>query len=193
MKIPKRMSSGRYIDLSSLTEDDLFLEDIIPAINYIYRFTGHHDRNPPLTVAQHSMLCLRLAEKAGESPDVKLATLTHDFAEAYVGDVATPLKKMLGKHWIRIAKPIEEMVNNKFSPSGNDPEVHERVKIYDTMSLDIERRCMWNQRGKDNWPTPNKNVGTLEDKYKLFKDVKDYGKNPPLYNLWKDLWEECYG
>lgn len=196
MKYPKRLSSGEYIDLSDIKRENVTLENIVPALQYIFRFTGHHADNPPLTVAQHSLLTMRLAEEKKEHPVVQLCCLTHDFAEAFIGDVATPLKRYMGDAWYKLATPIEYMVNDVFSPEGNDPEMHERVKKYDSAALDIERRVMWlNQRGKKYWPTPLFDYGTLQEKAKMFVDVQRYGFNTPVVanycRLMKELDREC--
>lgn len=174
------MSSGRYINLSDMKKEDIILGDIETSINHIFRFTGHWDKNRPLTVGQHSIMCMRLAEEHGECNDVQLACLTHDFAEAYIGDVSTPLKKIMGNYWKEFAEPIEHLVNEVVSPVGNNPEVKEIVKFYDLMALDIERRCMWNNKGKDKWPDIPMQYGRQRDKEKMFFDVQRYGLNTPV-------------
>lgn len=180
MKYPKRMSSGRYIDLSDIKREDIILSDIVTAINHIFRFTGHYDKRKPLTVGQHSLMCMRLAEEAGESSEVQLACLVHDFAEAYVGDVSTPLKRLMGKHWIDFASPIETIVDEVCLPFENTVDMHHVVKMYDLMALDIERRCMWNNRGKDMWPDVPKSYGKHKEMVRVFSDVQGYGFDTPI-------------
>ena len=66
-------------------------------------------------MAQHSWLCLRLAQEFFENEDgLYTKVFIHDFAEAYIGDVASPVKKALGQAWYDFADPIEEAVNRAF-------------------------------------------------------------------------------
>lgn len=165
------MSSGKYIDLENLKEEDLEIGDVNTALNNIIRFTGHHKDKQPLTVAQHTLLCLTMAEIfEPEDDDLHRAVLVHDFAEAYIGDVATPVKRAMGDRWHSFATPIEQLIEKRFYGSLMGPEMHDRVKLYDLASLDIERRVMWSsQYGKDKWPATPLNVGTLDDKLHLYK------------------------
>lgn len=170
----KRMSTGRYIDLLSFTEEDVDLFDINTALNYTYRFSGHHKDVEPLTVAQHSVLVSNLAKVLfpGEE-DVYRACVVHDFAEAYYGDVTTPVKKMMGDTWKEFTAPIDEAVNKKFHIDEYDNEVWEKMKICDMLALDIERRVMWtSQLGKDKWPElPLNDVFNMQRKRAMFREV----------------------
>lgn len=178
MKTPcwKRMSSGKYIDLNAFTSEDVKVLDIETSLNNILRFNGHHSEVKPLTVAQHSLLCLELARLI-EPEDNELHTwvFCHDFAEAYIGDVATPVKKAMGSIWYNFASPIEATVDRAIMGQTCPAEMHDRVKIYDLCALDIERRVMWSsQYGKDKWPTAPLNLGTVSDKEDLFMSLPDY-------------------
>ena len=187
------MSSGRYIDLMALTSETMEIEDIETSLNYILRFTGHHKDREPLSVAQHSLLCLTMAELfEPDDYELHLAVFTHDFAEAYIGDVASPVKKAIGDRWYSFATPIEEAAEIAFYGSPMDPEMHDRVKTYDLAALDIERRVMWSsQYGKDKWPACPMNVGTIEDKTSLFDAV--CGNYVEVKDIWKGLYKEVLG
>lgn len=189
----KRLSSGKYVDLNNLQAENLDVKDIETALGGINRFTGHFKDVPPLNVAEHSMLCLQMG-RIFEPDDLELhlALLTHDFAEAYIGDVASPVKQVLGDRWYNFATPIEELVELTFYGSYMDPEMHSRVKIYDLASLDIERRVMWSsQYGKDKWPACPLNVGTLEDKQNMFEWAARGDHN--IEYEWIKLYKEVVG
>ena len=153
----KRLSSGKYIDLNALSEDDVDIKDINTALNNTIRFNGHYKDVKPLTVAQHTDLCVRIAEKIYHGNwDIHLAVLIHDWPEAYYGDIATPFKKILGEAYRDIVRPIDDAVEKKFwyKDIAITDEMHESVKVCDLLSLDFERRTMWSsQFGKDKWPT----------------------------------------
>lgn len=178
VKLPawKRVSSGKYVDLNNLTSFDIKLSDIETSLNNITRFTGHYKNLPPLTVAQHSFLCLMLAqEEEPENYELQIRTFIHDFAEAYIGDVATPVKKVMGQAWKDFSKPIEKIVEETFLPQPCSIAMREQVKIYDALSLDIERRSMWrDQTGKDKWPKLSVPASTpLADKQELFRSAAE--------------------
>lgn len=80
--------TGKLIDLSNFREEDVRLPDISHALSIINRFTGHS--KVPYSVAQHSVMVSRITE-----PEYALWGLMHDASEAYLGDVATPLKNLL--------------------------------------------------------------------------------------------------
>jgi 5'-deoxynucleotidase YfbR-like HD superfamily hydrolase len=184
MKYPKRVSSGRYVDLGDFSEEDVQVRDILPALSQMKRFTGHYRNNEPLSVAQHSIMTAMIAEDNGEPVDVVWACLCHDFAEAYIGDVASPIKWFLGNKWYKFAEPIEKAVAKAVCPPLLDKHMHPVVKVYDSASLDIERRMMWSdQRGKALWPTPLLDIGTLADKRDYWNRVQ-WEKDLPILESW---------
>ena len=189
VKIPawKRMSSGRYLDLNNLKPEDLDIGDINTSLNHIFRFNGHYSEYKPLTVAQHSLLCLKLAEKA-EPEDYKLHlyTFIHDFAEAYIGDVSSPVKWALGNAWYDFARPIEATVEKHFAGELAEEDIHNLVKIFDLASLDLERRVMWrSQYGKDKWPEGTIHTGNLKEKVHLFQLISDHDVD--VESVWRRL------
>ncbi len=173
----KRMSSGKYLDLNCLLPEDILLSDIETSLNNQVRFGGHWKDMPPLTVAQHSYLCLEMA-RMFEPDDYELhrEVFMHDFEECYVGDIVTPVKRMLGSEWSKFLDPIKRAVRHSlFEEELIDPEMEIHVKAYDIASLDIERRVMWSSTyGKDKWPACPLNVGTYQDKLDLFNSVPEY-------------------
>lgn len=171
MKLPKRVSSGRYVDLNALSVDDIDINDINTALNYLYRFTGHHKDVEPLTVAQHTKLTIILTEHLYPGDvALKFDCLLHDMPEAYYGDVATPLKNKFGNTYKDYVRTIDAVVYKKLwlleeSPSLVDEELYKKRKICDGISLDIERRIMWkDQRGKDLWPEVDSPFSMKENK-----------------------------
>lgn len=188
----KRVTSGKYVDLLDFKPEDVNLLDIETALNRIVRFTGHGEIQP-LTVAQHSWLCWQLASRDHPTDyELQLAVLLHDAAEAYIGDVATPVKKALGSGWYDFAGPIERAVEQALLPAytEDDEVLKAKVKYYDAMSLDIERRALWkNQRGKDKWPSFSSS-DNLSRKLELFQNaqfISWVGLEAITLDLWAEL------
>jgi 5'-deoxynucleotidase YfbR-like HD superfamily hydrolase len=176
MIAPKRVSSGKYLDLAKLTVEDVDIHDINQSLNYLYRFTGHHKDKEPLTVAQHTRLCMILARDLfWDDPVVEFDCLLHDMPEAYYGDIATPLKKRFGDTYRNYAQDIDDLVYMKLWCLDDEftPDVENKRKICDGLALDIERRNMWrDQRGKDKWPEVEARGLSLKDKEELFDLVQ---------------------
>lgn len=63
------------------------LEEIVMALANITRFNGHID----ISVLEHSLRLSLLAERHGQPVDVQFALLVHDFHEAYIGDITSPI------------------------------------------------------------------------------------------------------
>lgn len=90
--------TGKLIDLLAFSEADVRLPDISHSLSILNRFTGHS--LAPYSVAQHSVLVSRLCPE-----EHALWGLLHDASEAYLGDVATPLKHALPEY-----RALEERV-----------------------------------------------------------------------------------
>ena len=185
----KRLSSGKYIDLNDFSEVDVDIKDINTALNQTIRFNGHWKDEEPLTVAQHTDLCLRIAEKIFHGNwDIHLAVLIHDWPEAYYGDIATPVKKALGQGFKDWSKPIDDAVESKFWHKDTyvTQDTHDCVKVCDLLSLDMERRTMWSsQFGKDKWPTTPDFMDMSVSVKKNFFDLsakKDFVDMEEMYN-----------
>lgn len=81
-----RTLSGRWISLETLTPADISLDEIAHALSMQCRFNGHTPRF--YSVAEHSV------DVSRRLPDAyKRWGLLHDAAEAYLGDMISPVKK----------------------------------------------------------------------------------------------------
>jgi hypothetical protein len=72
---------------------DICIEDIAYALANTNRWGSH--ANPQITVAQHSIMVSEALMRNGASQMIQLQGLFHDAAEAYLGDVPTPIKAQL--------------------------------------------------------------------------------------------------
>jgi len=78
--------TGRLVDPFDLKPQDISLQDIAWSLANKVRFTGHCV--VPYTVAEHSIIVSGMVP-----PEDALWGLLHDAAEAYISDIAKPLKK----------------------------------------------------------------------------------------------------
>ena len=129
---------GRTLDLFNPDPNEIRIEEIANALSKICRFGGqcYHI----YSVAQHSIASASTAYVATEDPELTLAVLMHDSAEAYCGDIITPIKRYLGDVYTDIEKSIETAIGKKFDIDFN--KFKKEIKIYDNISYDKEKSFM---------------------------------------------------
>ncbi|KKN64872.1 hypothetical protein LCGC14_0487060 [marine sediment metagenome] len=99
--------TGKLIDLEDVKAEDICLVDIAHALSNICRYNGHVISF--YSVAEHCVLL----SKAEGMPGTPSARLLHDASEAYVGDVARPLKALL-PNYRRLEDQIHKVIAEKY-------------------------------------------------------------------------------
>lgn len=123
--------TGKLVDLANFTEGDVRLLDISHALSCINRYTGH--TITPYSVAQHSVMVSKLCE-----PQDALWGLLHDASEAYLGDVARPLKALL-PDYVELEQHVQKTIGRHFGMSWPMPK---SVKVADNRALIAEKRAL---------------------------------------------------
>jgi hypothetical protein len=122
------------IDLLDPQPEDVNIEDIAFALSNLCRFTGHV---PFYSVAQHSVLVYDICKQQCNDKNILKAALLHDAAEAYLGDVSTPLKNAMAVYKA-IEHRMQAVIGQRFGVVL-DP-MHEMIVGADRMALAIEKR-----------------------------------------------------
>lgn len=89
---PRRILTytGRMVDPLAMTAADVCVADIAHALSQKCRFTGH--TVPFFSVAEHCLDVAAAVADNGGTPQEQLWALLHDAGEAYLPDVAAPIK-----------------------------------------------------------------------------------------------------
>jgi len=122
-----RTYSGKKFYVFQPKQKDIVIEDIAHSLSLICRFTGHTE--DLYSVGQHSLLVMELC------PDeLKLEGLTHDFPEAYVTDLATPIKRQMPNYRV-IEDNLHVAIAKKFHLQFPMPKI---IKEIDTEVFHME-------------------------------------------------------
>lgn len=137
--------TGRMFDLNHPTPDMVDPIDVAHALSNLCRFNGHTEDH--YSVAQHSVIV------SYHVPEyLALAGLLHDAAEAYVGDVAKPLKNMLVSY-AAIEDRVRCAVAERFGVPVGYMETMP-VAVADVRALVTERRDLLGEPPRD-WDLPS--------------------------------------
>lgn len=122
---------GHYLNLLEPCGSAINIDGIAHALSNLCRFTGHVREF--YSVAQHSLMVSLIVPE-----NVAREGLLHDAQEAYIGDVSTPLKRLLPRYE-EIEKNLEGVIAKKFGLDWS-PATRSLVKRADTIMLATERR-----------------------------------------------------
>lgn len=143
--------TGKKFDLLEPRDSDIVFADIAHGLVHTGRYGGQAPKF--WSVANHSILCKDIAQEF-ETDDkswlVELGCLMHDAAEAYIGDVVTPIKKntFVVLPTVRSFINMEnEMLSQIFRALNmdmlEDPHVNKRVDFYDRVALMAEHALLF--------------------------------------------------
>lgn len=142
-----RTFTGRKLFPYKPEAEQIHITDITHALSNICRYTGHTKRF--YSVAEHSLLCYHIAQSEGYDKKVQLYCLMHDFSEAYVNDMASPLKKFL-KKYIKTENKIMDKIFEKFSVPVWESHEKEIVKLVDETMLYSEMKHLMGDYDTEN-------------------------------------------
>lgn len=129
--------------------DDIDIIDIAHSLSMQCRFTGHVEAY--MSVAEHSVAVSTIVNKENQ-----LAGLLHDASEAYLSDIASPIKQFFSQYY-EMEDRIMKVIAEKF---GFEYPLNEDVKNADSTQLKSEAKHLLSSGGKD-WtmlfPTDGRN------------------------------------
>ena len=131
------LNSGRSFDFMNIKSNEICIEDIAHGLSNLCRFSGQTPKF--YSVAEH---CVLASNKVPYK--FKFDVLMHDAAEAFVGDMVTPLKARL-PGYRAIENEIQFLISNQFGVSFPLPK---EVKQADLRILASERETPFEKRAR---------------------------------------------
>lgn len=177
-------ATGRALDLTQPHPDDLSVLDIAHHLAQTPRYNGAALR--PVSVAEHSLLVAEIMERQHgvRSPSVLLAGLMHDAHEAYIGDITTPVKQLLGGEWAALERRIQVAVLRRWHLLAAYTASTDLIRHADLVALSTERSQVMPQGGPE-WPVLHSHPPI--DWYS-FRDRAQLS-----WEDWRDLFVERFG
>ena len=131
--------TGRAIDPFHPDPTQIHPDDIFHALTQINRFGGH--TRTPYTVAEHSLLVMGILNVQGHDETVQLQGLMHDAAEAYMGDVPTPIK-MAWPGFVDAEDRLLSVIFGTMNIPWWTDEQRQAVHEADQMALHVEAKVL---------------------------------------------------
>lgn len=126
--------TGKHFHFLDPTYDQIDIRDIAHSLAFTCRYTGHSRRF--YSVAEHSVLVSYLAVEP-------LAGLLHDASEAYITDIASPIKPHLGNY-----KELEDKIMGKIAEKyGFQYPLDPDIKDCDSTQLKTEAKHLLKSGG----------------------------------------------
>jgi hypothetical protein len=129
--------------------EDVRIEDIAKSLSHECRFTGH--TTVPYTVAEHSILVAKGVAALGGSINEQRWSILHDATEAYLSDIAAPVKKHPSFAFYReVEKNLMRVIAEHFRLEGPEPELVRYVDAQMIAFESVDKRIIPNRN--PNWP-----------------------------------------
>lgn len=175
--INMQLFSGKPFFLTDPRAEDMTIEDIAHSLSNQCRFNGH--TREFYSVAQHCVLVSK-----NVPPEYAMAGLMHDAGEAYVSDLAKPVKVIVQGEFKALERRIDLVVCEAFGLRYRDCHAGV-VKDADMRILATEKRDLMNNAKGVCWGTllepydfiinpigPKEAERLFLKRYKKLKDIK---------------------
>ncbi len=132
--------TGKAVDVFDLQANQVDVIDIAHALSQICRYTGHVREF--YSVATHSLAVMKLTELMGHGPDMQLWALLHDAGEAYMADIAAPLKRHpIFEGYRKLEAENDRRIRQRFNIGLEDSQLT-LIRTFDMALLTPERDAL---------------------------------------------------
>lgn len=153
--------TGREFNVVNPTLDMFHFEDVARSLSMICRYNGHVPSF--YSVAEHSVRVAWQLKFWGYSLELQMTGLLHDAAEAYVGDMVRPLKRLalLGGLHKEMEDQVASLLHQKFGGIFPYPDAvhHADREVYNWEVKNIRTGL------KTGW-TPEHAYDAFNDRYR---------------------------
>lgn len=137
----QRMLSGRRLDLLDPTPMDIEIQDIAHGLSFVARWNGQTHGDFPYSVAEHSLLVLRIFESIKPKARVgeRMFALLHDAPEYVIGDMISPVKHAVGSGYEDLDERLAAAIHVRFGlPAKIPADLKKQIKQADKYSARLE-------------------------------------------------------
>jgi hypothetical protein len=131
--------TGKQLHFLDPKPEEIDIEDIANALSNECRYGGH--TSSFYSVAEHSLLVASIVEA-----DLALKALLHDASEAYLRDIASPVKQYLS-NYKEMEEKLMRAIWDKFFGEGQVRWDVPDIKEADIMALKCEARQLMPSKG----------------------------------------------
>lgn len=187
----KALPNGKVIDFNNLKNYDFTVEEIADLLSHVKRFNGYG-----MDVASHSLWVASSLYYLTGNPHIALLGLMHDAQEAYIGDIATPVKAVAGNDWGRLENDVQRAILWRlFIHHENNLGAKGLVKLIDLVSLKLEYEQMvetgvFKPDSEGIWESVLANIPKIEGIEPPKEDPRSAVDFVFAYNHYKALCEE---
>ena len=187
-------ADGHEASLEFPTHADYEIERIAHSLAQINRFNGHAAR--PYSVAEHSLLVLDIAKtKLGLDAHGQMAALMHDAHEAFVGDVTSPMKGLLGSAMCRLEMRHANLMSLRYGYHVAMTNNAMELKMADLMALAVERAALLPTKkpcGTPSTPWPCHDVVTSSRMNGTWDDLMGARRVTATWQTWRDRFIQAF-
>lgn len=187
----KALPNGKVIDFNNIKGYEFTIEEIADLLSHVKRFNGYG-----MDVASHSLWVANTLFYLTGNPHIALLGLMHDAQEAYIGDMATPVKHIVGSHWVELENNIQRAIQWKlFVWHENNLGAAGLVKLVDLVSLKLEYQQMletgiYKADSEGIWEAVLANIPTIDGLEPPKEDPRSAVDFVFAYNHYKALCED---
>lgn len=176
-------SSGQKIDFDDLRQEKFNLDDIIYSLSLSCRYNGHTKHF--YSVLAHEINCYYIGVYLNYSKEELLYCILHDSTEAYLGDIATPIKERF-KEISDFENTIYSYILKNLSLDFPGEEIQKKVDLVDKIALhkewkeliDSNYESEYTSYPVDSFSTDEEPFEETRNKYrKLINSIMKKGRN----------------
>lgn len=139
--------TGKAVDVFDLQPEQVDVIDIAHALSNLCRYTGHVREF--YSVATHSLAVMKLTEMMGHGPEMQLWALLHDAGEAYMADVAAPLKRHpIFEGYRKLEAENDRRIRQRFNIGLEESQLT-LIRTFDMAMLTPERTALMTEPPRD--------------------------------------------